>query len=165
MGFLKYKSVAINLLTYLYFIFRLVGSQRQVDSIYFDLSSAFDLVQHPVLLNELCAYGLSDGYVKWFCSYLINRQSSVRILDTFSLPFEVLSGAPQGSVLNPLLCNIFINDLCKVIEYSNFLLFADDVEIFHAINSIEDCILLQSQIAEECNLTPIAYKVCVLLTR
>jgi hypothetical protein len=97
-GFLKYKSTTTTLATYLDFISPLVSSQRQVDSIYFDLSSAFDLVPHPRLL-KLCAYGLSDGYVNRFCSYLTNRQSSVRISDTSSLPFEVLSGVPEGSVL------------------------------------------------------------------
>jgi hypothetical protein len=45
-----------------------------------------------------------------------------------------------------LLFNTFINDFCKVIKYSNFLLFADDVKIFRAINSVDDCILLQSDI-------------------
>jgi hypothetical protein len=53
MGVLKYKSNTTNLVTYLDFIFPLVISQRQVDSIYFDLSSAFDLVAHPILLNLL----------------------------------------------------------------------------------------------------------------
>jgi hypothetical protein len=109
------------------FISPLVSSERQVDSIYLDLSSASDLVPHPILLNKLCAYGLSDGYVNWFCSYLTNRQSSVRISGTSSLAFEVLSGVPQGSVVGPLLFNVVINDLCTAVEYSNFLLFADDV--------------------------------------
>jgi hypothetical protein len=143
---LKHKSTTTNLVTYLDFISPLVSSQRQVDSIYFNLSSAFDLVPHPILLNKLCAYGLSDGYVNWFRSYLTNRQSSVRISDTSSLPFKVLSGMPQGSVLGPSLFSVFINDLCTAIEYSNFLLFADDIKIFHAINSADDCILLQSDI-------------------
>jgi hypothetical protein len=144
-GFLKFKSTT-NLVTYLDFIVPLVSSQRQVDSIYFDLSSAFDLVSHPILLYKLCAYGLLNGYVNRFCNHLTNRQSSVRILDTFSLPSEVLSGVPQGFVLGPLLFNIFNKDLCKVIEYSNFFLFADDDKTFRAINSVDDCILLQSDI-------------------
>jgi hypothetical protein len=143
---LKFKSTTTNLVTYLDFIFPLVSSQRQVDSIYFDLSSAFDLVSHPILLNKLCACGLSGGYVNWFCRCLTHRRSSVRILDTFSLPFEVLAGVPQGSSVGPLFFYAFINNLCKVIEYSNFLLFSDDVKIFRAINSIDDCILLQSDI-------------------
>jgi hypothetical protein len=62
-GFLKFKSTTTNLVTYLDFISPLFSSQGQVDFIYPDLSSAFDLVSHPILLNKLCAYGLSDGYV------------------------------------------------------------------------------------------------------
>jgi hypothetical protein len=92
-GVLKYKYTATNLVTYPYFIFPLVSSQRHVDSIYFDLSSAFDLVPHPILLNKLCAYGLSDGYVNWFCSYLTKRQSSVRILDTFRYLLKFFRGS------------------------------------------------------------------------
>jgi hypothetical protein len=49
-------------------------------------------------------------------------------------------------IIGALLFNILINDLCNVIEYSNFLLFADDVKIFRDINCLDDCILLQSDI-------------------
>jgi hypothetical protein len=138
-GFLKVKSTT-NLVTYCDFISPIVSSQRQVDSMY------FDLVSHPILLHKLGAHGLSDGYVNWFRIYLINRQSSIRILDSFSLHFEVLAGVPQGSVLGPLLVNIFINDLCNVIKHFKCLLFADDVKIVSAINSVDDCILQQSDI-------------------
>jgi hypothetical protein len=58
----------------------------------------------------------------------------------------VLSGVPQRSVLGPVLFNIFMNDLCDVINYSRCLLFADDIKIFHVIKSPNDCNRLQSDI-------------------
>jgi hypothetical protein len=92
-GFLKFKSTTTNLVTYLDFISPLVISQRQVDSIYFDLSSAFDLVPHPIILQKLCAYGHSDGKVNWLFIYLINRQSSVRVLDSFRYLLNIFRGS------------------------------------------------------------------------
>jgi hypothetical protein len=145
-GFTKCKSTTTNLVSYLDYITPLVGSQRQVDAIYFDLTSAFDLVPHTLLLHKLSALGFSGGYVNWIRSYLTNRQSRVRIGGTISLPFEVLSGVPQGSVLGPLFFNVFVNDLCDSIKHSRYLLFADDIKIYRAISSPEDCNLLQSDI-------------------
>jgi hypothetical protein len=107
---------------------------------------AFDLVPHTLLLQKLNAFGLSGGYVNWFCSYLTNRQSQVRVSGILSSPFVVLSGVPQGSVLGPLLFNIFMNDLCDVINYSWYILFADDVKIFSVIKSPNDRNRLQSDI-------------------
>jgi hypothetical protein len=66
--FLNVNSTTTNLVTYLDFISPLVISQRQVHSIYCDLSSACDLVSHPILLHKLCAHGLSGGYLNSFLS-------------------------------------------------------------------------------------------------
>jgi len=47
------------------------------------------------------------------------------------------------SYLNHL---VFINELCHVINHSKYILFTDDVKTFHAIHSVDSCILLQSDI-------------------
>jgi hypothetical protein len=80
-GFVKMKSTITNLVTYFDFISPFVSFQRQVDSVYFDCSSAFDFVPHSVLFYKLCAYGLSDSH------YLTDRYSSVRILGVFFVSF------------------------------------------------------------------------------
>jgi hypothetical protein len=126
------------LVTYLDYITPLVRSQRQVDDIYFDFSSAFDVVSHTLLLRKLSSFGLTSAYVSWFCSYLTNRFSCVKISGIFTAPFIILAGVPQGCVLGPLFCNVFIDDICNVITHSKFLLFADDIKIFRAIKSLDD---------------------------
>ncbi|PNF19791.1 hypothetical protein B7P43_G14658 [Cryptotermes secundus] len=145
-GFIKSKSTTTNLVTFLDFVSPLVCTQGQVDSIYFDFSNAFDTVSHTLLLYKLNNYGLSSGYVNWLRSYLTDRESCVRFLGLFSTPFIVLSGVPQGSVLGPLLFNIFINDLPEVINHSSCLLFADDFKVYRAIKTLNDCLFLQSDI-------------------
>jgi hypothetical protein len=147
----------MSLVTYLDSITPLVSSQGQADAIYFDLSSAFDLVPHTLLLQKLSAFGLSGGCVNCFCSYLTNRRSQVRISGILSSPFVVVCGVPQGSVLGPLFFNIFMNDLCDVINYSRYLLFSDDTKIYGVIKS-------PITTAIDFNLTLILYKAGALLT-
>jgi len=54
------------LVTHLDFISPLISLHHQIDYIYFGLSSAFDLVLHPILLHILCVHGLCEGYINWF---------------------------------------------------------------------------------------------------
>jgi hypothetical protein len=98
-----------------------VCTQGQIDSVYFDLSSAFNIVPYNILLHKLSNFGLSSSCVDWFHSYLDNRHSSVHISGTLSFSFLVKSGVPQSPTLDSLLFNIFINDICNVHNLSIIL--------------------------------------------
>jgi hypothetical protein len=116
------------------------------DSLHFYLSQALDKVPHTLLLDKLHSLGQSSLCFKWFKSCLSTRSSFVHILGKSSSPYSVLCGVPQGSKLGPLVFSVFISDLCTKMNYSKFILFADDLKIYRDIKSVEDCKYLQTDI-------------------
>ena len=108
-----------NPVAYLYFVIPLVHSQRQVDIIYFDFINSFDLVPHEQLLRKFEYCGLLPAYVTSLHSYLTNRISNFCSRGPLSTQYAMLSGVPQGSVLLTLLLDVFTNDLCSAVKYSN----------------------------------------------
>lgn len=142
-GFLKKRSTMSNLLTFTDYITWGMDSGGQVDAIFTDFSKAFDRIDHQILLQKLHFAGIHGNLFRWFSSYVENRSQAVVINGYSSRWFAVSSGVPQGSLLGPLLFNIFINDVSGCFKYSKFLLYADDMKIFKTINNNRDFINLQ----------------------
>ena len=115
------------------------------DLIMMDFAKAFKKVPHWRLLHKLDYYGIRGSTYKWTNSWLSWRTQQVVLIGQASDPVPVISGVPQGSVLDPILFLIFINDLPYNIR-SSVHLFADDCALYRNIYSIQDCSILQEDL-------------------
>ena len=100
------------------------------EAVLMDLSKAFDCMNHDLLIAKMYAYGFSKGAVTMIRNYLTNRWQRTKINTSFSSWAELLTGVPQGSVLGPLLFNIYLNDLFWENELTDVCNFADDTTFY-----------------------------------
>ena len=76
-----------------------------------DLSKAFACLPHGLIIEKLAAYGLSDSACSLLQSYLSDRKQIVKLGQRKSTFLSIIKGVPQGSILGPLLFNVFLNDI------------------------------------------------------
>ena len=99
--------------------------------VFLDIKKAFDSINHGILLNKMKKrFGISSIELKWFESYLFNREQQCSINEQLSSKKTITCGVPQGSILGPLLFLSYINDLPECLRSTTPCMYADDTQIF-----------------------------------
>lgn len=110
-------------------IFKAIDQKKLTAMVLIDLSKAFDSIYHHNLKRKLQHLGISKEALKWFESYLTDRQQSTRVGMSLSELLTVIHGVPQGSILGPMLFSLYMNHLSSVVNFSRVKSYADDTKI------------------------------------
>ena len=146
-GFVPSKSTCTQLLWMTQDFARYINEKIPFHVVYFDQKSAFDRVDHSLLLRKMNDLGISSKTVTWCRSYLTNRTFRVSIDGTLSEPRAAPSGVPQGGSLSPLLYVIFALDLREFLPPSvNYLRYADDVKAYAPVRDTTERLALQKAV-------------------
>ena len=152
-GFVPKKSTELAIFTTLNNIFYNVDQNKNVAGLYFDLSKAFDTIDHKLLISKLKYYGIRGVCLELLTSYLEDRQQVVCVYGDggpyFSGVQNVQRGVPQGSILGPLLFLLYVNELSREFHGKAVCQYADDTSVVLTGDDLSNLSGVCSQTIEE----------------
>ena len=125
-------------------------NNKAVDLFYLDFQKAFDMVLHERLMVKVNANGIQGDTARWIRNWLAGFRQLAYINQSYCNWAPVTSGAPQGSVLGPLLFLININDLIDTNIVYKITKFADDTKFCHRARNPDNIMELQEDINKLC---------------
>lgn len=136
-GFMSKRQTRDHIFRLIQTIQHGVNDRKATGAIFIDIEKAFDKLWHEGLLFKMAKKQCPAYIGAWIRNYLNDRTFQVRVQSSKSTLHQILCGVPQGSVLGPLLFNIFIDDIIEKIKTADKGLFADDLSIWVTCPRVE----------------------------
>ena len=136
-GFRKSRSTLTCLLKLKDDILKAMEKGEVTVAVFADYSKAFDTIDYSILIRKMRQLNFSKSFLHWITEYLTNRKHYVQIDDKSSPLLNASFGVPQGSILGPILFNLYVTDMPHYLQTSGSLQYADDTTLYSHCRPIQ----------------------------